>query len=107
MKRITLLLVGVATLAGVVALKARAPRHANQEDTPAFVTEIPAGYPDWRFISVAHEEGNPNSFASIFGQRHRDQGLPGWQASISGWRHHCRIKLPLRSVWGKQQSIWP
>jgi len=67
MKRITLLTIAIGTLAGVVALTARASRPANQENTPAFVTEIPAGYREWRFISVAHEEGNLNSFASILG----------------------------------------
>jgi len=64
MKRITLLIIAIGTLAGVVALKARASRPANQEDTPAFVTQIPGGYREWRFISVAHEEGNLNSIDS-------------------------------------------
>jgi hypothetical protein len=67
MKRMTLLIISIGTLAGVVVLTAGASRHARQEDTPAFVTEIPAGYREWRFISVAHEEGNLNSFASILG----------------------------------------
>ena len=59
MKRIILLIIAIGALAGVVALTARASRHVYQGDTPTFVTEIPAGYREWRFISVAHEEGNP------------------------------------------------
>ena len=55
MKLIAFPLVGVATLAGVVAFTAPA---ANQEGAPIFVTDIPPGYRDWRLISVAHEEGN-------------------------------------------------
>jgi hypothetical protein len=34
-----------------------------------FVTDIPAGYRDWRLVSVAHEEGN-------FRQRLSDPDLP-------------------------------
>jgi len=68
MKRLTPLLIAVATLAGVVAFTARAPRHAAaQEAAPIFVTEIPSGYRDWRLISVAHEEGDLHSFAAVLG----------------------------------------
>src|SRR5690242_18788093 len=53
MKRLTSLLVAVATLAGVAAFTTRAPRHAAaQPAAPVFVTEIPSGYRDWRSISV-------------------------------------------------------
>jgi hypothetical protein len=48
MKLIAFALVGVATLAGVVAFTAPA---ANQEGTPIFVTNIPPGYRDWRLIA--------------------------------------------------------
>src|SRR3569832_433974 len=65
MKRITLLIIAIGTLAGVVALTTRAARHAQHADTTTFVTEKPDGYREWKFISVAHEEGNLNSFASI------------------------------------------
>src|SRR5262249_32627709 len=68
MKQLTLLLIAVATLAGVVAFTKRAPRHAAaQQAAPIFVTEIPSGYRDWRLISVAHEEGDLHSFAAVLG----------------------------------------
>ena len=67
MKRITFLLVAVATLAGGVAFTATASRHADQGAAPIFVKTIPPGYRDWQLISVAHEEGNLNSFAAILG----------------------------------------
>ena len=67
MKQITFLLVAVATLAGGVAFTATASRNADGDAAPIFVINIPAGYRDWRFISVAHEEGNLNSFAAILG----------------------------------------
>ena len=68
MKRLTPLLIAVASLAGVVAFTARAPRHAAaQQAAPILVTEIPSGYRDWRLISVAHEEGDLHSFAAVLG----------------------------------------
>jgi hypothetical protein len=67
MKRITFLLVAVTALAGVVAFMDPVAGHADGDVAPVFVTEIPAGYRDWRFISVAHEEGNLNSFAAVLG----------------------------------------
>src|SRR5271170_6025376 len=39
----------------------------NLESSPIFVTEIPPGYRDWKWISESHEEGNLNSFAAILG----------------------------------------
>jgi hypothetical protein len=64
MRLIAFPLIGVAMLAGVVAFTVPA---ANQEGAPIFVTDIPAGYRDWRLISVAHEAGNFNSFAVVLG----------------------------------------
>src|SRR6266436_7431531 len=88
MKRLTPLLIAVATLAGVVAFTARAPRHAAaQEAAPIFVTEIPSGYRDWRLISVAHEEGNLNDIRAILGndiaiKAYREGKLPFPEGSI-------------------------
>src|SRR5262245_48672221 len=68
MRRITVLLVAVAALVGVVAIAAMTPGHATpQEATPIFVTEVPAGYRDWRVVSVAHEEGSLNDIRAILG----------------------------------------
>ena len=67
MKHFTFFLVAVATMAGLVALIAPAPGHASGESAPAFVTEIPHGYRDWRWISSAHEAGNLNSLGAVLG----------------------------------------
>ena len=43
---------------------------ANTEPTPkdaVFVTEIPAGYRDWKVVSVAHEAGDLNDIRAILG----------------------------------------
>jgi hypothetical protein len=39
----------------------------DAENFPVFVTEIPAGYRDWRLISVAREEGDLNDIRAILG----------------------------------------
>src|SRR5262245_10290335 len=68
MKRITVLLVAVATLVGVVAFTAILSRHSTaREAAPIFVTKIPPGYRDWKVISVAHEEGDLNDIRAILG----------------------------------------
>src|SRR5882762_5574446 len=94
MKKFTLLLVGVATLAGVVVFTATTSRHVTaQEAAPIFVIEIPDGYREWRFISVAHEEGNLNSFASILGndvafKAYREGTLPFPDGAIIAALHY-------------------
>ena len=37
----------------------------NVPGTPAFVAKIPAGYRDWKLVSVAHEAGNNNDIRAI------------------------------------------
>jgi len=67
MKRIAFLLLALAALSGVVAYMAPASGHADEEAAPIFGVTIPAGYRDWRLISVAHEEGNLNDIRAILG----------------------------------------
>src|SRR6516225_1377836 len=86
-------LVGIATLAGVVAFTAPA---ANQEDAPIFVTDIPLGYRDWRLISVAHEEGNFHSFSAVLGsdlaiQAYRDEKIPFPDGAIIAALHYRHV----------------
>jgi Cytochrome P460 len=40
---------------------------APDKGSPIFVTEIPAGYRDWRLISVAREEGSLDDIRAILG----------------------------------------
>ena len=54
MRQIIFLLFAAATVAGVVGFTATASRHVDEEAAPIFVKEIPAGYRDWRLVSVAH-----------------------------------------------------
>ena len=95
MKRIVFLLVAVAALAGGVAYTANATRHADKEAAPVFVKTIPPGYRDWRFISVAHEEGDLNDIRAILGndvaiKTYRAGKLPFPEGTVIAriaWRH--------------------
>jgi hypothetical protein len=95
MKRIPFLLISVATLGGVVAFSAHASRHSDQAGAPTFVTKIPAGYRDWKLISIADEEGNLNSCSAIAGNQGINQGLPRRLASVPGLNDHCCVHYHL------------
>src|SRR5215475_12760194 len=90
MKRTILLLVLVATLAGVVAFPATPSRYVTaQEAAPIFVKEIPAGYRDWKVVSVAHEAGELNDIRAVLGndiaiKAYRDGKLPFPEGAIVG-----------------------
>ena len=81
MKRIAFLLFAVVALAGVVVHMAHASGHAEEEAAPIFGITIPAGYRDWRLISVAHEEGDLNDIRAILGNKtaikaYREEKVP-------------------------------
>jgi hypothetical protein len=67
MKRIAYSFFAVVALTGAVVYIAHAPGHAEAEASPIFGIKIPAGYRDWRLISVAHEEGNLNDLRALLG----------------------------------------
>lgn len=67
MRRIVFVLIAVVALAGVVVHMAFASGQAGDEAPPIFATKIPAGYRDWRLVSVAHEEGRLNDIRAILG----------------------------------------
>src|SRR5215467_4119680 len=68
MKGNALFLVVAAMLAGTAVLTATTSRRAAaQEAAPIFVKKIPAGYRDWKVVSVAHEAGNLNDIRAVLG----------------------------------------
>jgi hypothetical protein len=114
MNRITFLLIAVATLAGADVFTATTSRHATaQEAAPIFVTKIPAGYRDWRLISVAHEEGNLNDIRAILGndpaiKAYREGKLPfpeGTNIGRIAWRHVPSEEN--NKAFGREQSFVP
>jgi hypothetical protein len=61
-----------------------------------FVTDIPPRYCDWRLISVAHEEGNLNSFATVLGndlaiQAYREGKVPFPDGAIIAALHYRHL----------------
>jgi len=111
MKRISKLLMVVATLAGIVTFTASASQKALKEDGPIFVTEIPIGYRSWEFINVAHEEGNLNSFAAILGndvaiRAYREGKLPFPDGAIIAALHWKFVSSEENNkVFGRAQSF--
>jgi len=74
--RIAFLLVAVAAVAGVVATMAPASGQADGEAAPIYGIKIPAGYRDWKLVSVAHEEGKLNDIRAILGN---DAGIKAYR----------------------------
>ena len=111
MKQITFLLVAVAALAGVVAITVPESLHADEAPAPIFVTKIPPGYRDWRLISVAHEEGNLNSFAAVLGndiaiKAYREGKLPFPDGAIIAALHYGHVPSEENNnVFGRSQSF--
>ena len=81
MKRIIFLLIAVVTLAGIVVATAATPGLPDEAAASIAQCKLPAGYRDWKLISVAHEEGNLNDIRAILGndiaiEAYRDGKLP-------------------------------
>ena len=111
MKRIVFALVAVAAVAGVVAYICPAYGQANGAAAPVFVNQIPLGYRDWRLISVAHEEGNLNSFAAVLGndvalKAYREGRLPFPDGTIIAALHYSHTASEENNkVFGRSQSF--
>lgn len=112
MRGLAVLLVSVATIAG--AAGAPASGNADQDTAPApWVTEKPAGYRDWKVISVAHEEGNLNSLGAVLGnavaiRAYRAGTLPFPDGTIIAALHYHAVPSEENNkIFGKAQSIVP
>lgn len=113
MKRIAVLLVAIATMAGIVVSTAPTSGHADEEAAPIFGVKIPPGYRDWRLISVAHEEGNLNDLRAILGndvamKAYREGKLPFPDGAIIArlsWNYVPSEEN--NKVFGRSQSFVP
>ena len=63
MKRFSFVLLAIVT-AGMVALPGPTPGQAEGQSAP-YVTEMPHGYRDFRWISSTHEAGKLNSLGAL------------------------------------------
>lgn len=64
-RRVRMLAVAIA--ACLVAMMPSGAGRADGDADPVFGIKMPAGYRDWRLISVAHEEGKLNDLRAILG----------------------------------------
>jgi ABC-type glycerol-3-phosphate transport system substrate-binding protein len=113
MKWLALLLAAGATLAGALAFTASASGQADKQAAPIFVTKTPPGYRDWKLISVAHEEGNLNSFSAVLGndvaiKAYREAKLPFPDGAIIAALHWSHVSSDENNkVFGRSQSFVP
>jgi hypothetical protein len=113
MRRFTFWLFAVALTAALVILIAPAPGHADGQTTPAFVTEVPQGYRDWRWISSAQEEGKLNSLGAVLGNdvainAYRAGKLPFPDGTILTALHYRHVPSEENNkVFGQAQSFVP
>ena len=107
MKGLAYLLVAVVAMTGVVVYMAHASGRSDEDADPIFGIKIPPGYRDWKLISVAHEEGNLNDLRALLGNDLAIKAYREGKLAVPGRHNHCTPGLELRSVRGKQQSLWP
>ena len=112
MKRIAFLLVAVATMASVFAFLSQSGR-ADEKAAPIFITQMPPGYRDWKWISVAHEGGNLNSIGAVLGndvaiKAYRERKLPFPDGTIIAALHFKYVPSEENNkVFGRSQSFVP
>jgi hypothetical protein len=113
MRQIAFLLLAVATLASVIAYMVPASGQAAQNSAPVYVTKIPSGYRDWRWISSAHEAGNLNSLGAVLGndvaiKAYREGKLPFPDGTIIAALHYRHLPSDENNkVFGQVQSFVP
>lgn len=111
MKTIVFALGVLAALPGIVGSIGPVYGQVPREAVPIFVNEIPPRYRDWRLISVAHEEGNLNSFAAVLGndvaiKAYREGNLPFPDGTIIAALHYSHTSSDENNkVFGRSQSF--
>jgi hypothetical protein len=111
MKRLNSCFVGVGVIGCAVALMASASARPAADASTIFITTIPAGYRDWRLISVAHEEANLNSFAAVVGndvaiKAYREGELPFPDGAIIAALHYRFVASDENNkAFGQNQSF--
>lgn len=113
MKLKSALTIAVAIVASILAYQLTASGWANEHSAPVYLTQIPAGYRDWKVISVAHEEGDLHSFAIVLGndiaiEAYREGKLPFPDGTIIAALHYRHVPSDENNkVFGREQSFVP
>ena len=102
---------GAAGLAGAAAYVGSASGRPAANTAPVYVTAIPAGYRDWRFVSVAREEGTLDDIRAILGN---DVAIKAYRegksrfpdgAMIARLAYSCDASEENNKVFGRRQSF--
>ena len=113
MKPKSALAIAAVTLASVAAYLVAAAGHADETSAPVYLSKMPAGYRDWKLISVAHEAGSLHSFAAVLGndiaiKAYRDGKLPFPDGAIIAALHYSHVPSEENNkVFGREQSFVP
>ena len=113
MRSITFVLVAAASMAGIGGYKAQTPKQTNAGPKPIFLTTMPAGYRDYRFINVAHEAGGLNSLGAMLGndvaiKAYRNKTLPFPDGTIIAALHYTHSpNAENDKIFGQAQSFTP
>jgi hypothetical protein len=113
MKRFSFFLVAVGIMAGIFILLTPTKSHADGQTSPPYVTEIPQGYRDWRWVSSAHEAGKLNSIGAVLGndvaiKAYRENTLPFPDGTIIAALHYHHVPSDENNkVFGQVQSFVP
>ena len=110
-KRTGLFLATIATAAVVLVSIVPGTGHADQQAAPIFVKEIPAGYRDWKVVTVSHEADDLNDIRAVLGndiaiKTYRDGKLPFPEGAIVGriaWSYIPSEEF--NKTFGKEQSF--
>lgn len=98
MTRIGIIALGLSTaLFGVSAVVA-AQRESSANASPVFGVKLPAGYRDWKLISVAQENGKNNDIRAILGN---DIAVKAYRAGVRPFPDGSVI---VRLAWRYQSS---
>jgi hypothetical protein len=112
MRRIGYMLTAVIALSVGAAYLHFAPARADAAAVPLFdIITLPAGYRDWKLISVAHEEGSLNDLRAVLGndiavKAYREGKLPlpdGAIVARLAWKYVSSEEN--NKAFGRQQSF--
>ena len=113
MKHLTFIMVSLAAIAGLVSFTAPAPGHADEPTAVPYVTEIPQGYREWKWVSSAHEAGNLNSLGAVLAndigfKAFQERKYPYPDGTVIAALHYRNVPSDKNNkVFGQAQSFVP
>lgn len=110
-KSILFVLVALIAVAVAIVCVVGAPEQMREQTAPVFGVTLPAGYREWKLISVAHEEGDLNDIRAILGndvaiEAYREGKLPFPDGTIIArlaWYYESSEEN--NKVFGRSQSF--